>query len=424
MAIELIETTPNARQSTGNARDAAHGTGKSRKDETRSESSSPNPVLQSAIHALKKTDTVRLNEQGIHAAAQFIYTRLQTEAYTPRTWRTHPLHLLPREPYSPGDPSTRACLDWIFVISSLNFSFWSEREGHPDRYGVEWRTGWGCEERKVHTGYWALVAAIDRAIEEGIPITDPEFYSSSTDCPDELIKHVFRPAAQCSETIPLLGERIAILRENGRILCEHFGGSFQGFCDAFLRRYSGRGTALQLAHMVVDAFSSFRDETILDGRKLCFWKRAQILVAETWAAFFPPDASSHPLFPGDAAISELTMFADYRVPQILHHLRILDYPPVLVKKLRNHEPFPPSCKEEISIRAASIVAVERVRQDILRLKEQPRLRGGKNEDEVSSVLIDFYLWDLAKKIEDGEDAVNEIDTNEPLPIHRTRGIWY
>jgi hypothetical protein len=53
-------------------------------------------------------------------------------------------------------------MDWIFLISSLNFSFWSEHEGTPDRYGVEWREGWEVDETIVHTGYWSLVAAIDR----------------------------------------------------------------------------------------------------------------------------------------------------------------------------------------------------------------------------------------------------------------------
>lgn len=160
----------------------------------------------------------------------------------------------------------------------------------------------------------------------------------------------------------------------------------------------------------------------LTSPAVCFWKRAQILVAETWAAFYPPDASLHPLFPNDAAINELTMFADYRVPQILNHLRILDYPPALVKKLLSHEPFAPGCKEEISVRAASIVAVERVRQEIVRLKLSKQRKG--EEGKISSVLIDFYLWDLAKRIEVGEDTVNEIETAELLPIHRTRSIWY
>lgn len=179
---------------------------------------STNPVIETCLYAFKATGLVSLNETGIKDAARYIYDRLCAEDYTPRTWRTHSLHLLPPEPYAPDDPLTKGCLDWIFVVSSLNFSFWSERAGTPERYGVEWRTGWGSDERMVHTGYWSLVAALDRALEEGLPITDPKFYSSEECCPDSLLDHVFRPAPQSKEPIPLLRERIAILREVGRIL--------------------------------------------------------------------------------------------------------------------------------------------------------------------------------------------------------------
>lgn len=57
-------------------------------------------------------------------------------------------------------------------------------------------------------------------MEEGIPITEPSFYSSETECPDSLVEHIFRAAPQCGEGIPLLKERITILRENGSILCQ------------------------------------------------------------------------------------------------------------------------------------------------------------------------------------------------------------
>lgn len=63
---------------------------------------------------------------------------------------------------------------------------------------------------------------------------------------------------------------------------QFFGGSFQGFMDEFQRAHDGRGTALQMVKMVVDTFPTFRDEVWLDGRKICYWKRAQILVAEIW----------------------------------------------------------------------------------------------------------------------------------------------
>ena len=59
----------------------------------------------------------------------------------------------------------------------------------------------------------------ETALEAGFPITYPTFYSSSS-CSDEMIKNVFRSAPQLGETIPLSQERIAIMRENGSILCK------------------------------------------------------------------------------------------------------------------------------------------------------------------------------------------------------------
>ena len=60
----------------------------------------------------------------------------------------------------------------------------------------------------------------ETALEAGFPITYPTFYSSSSSCSDEMIKNVFRSAPQSGETIPLSQERIAIMRENGSILCK------------------------------------------------------------------------------------------------------------------------------------------------------------------------------------------------------------
>lgn len=167
------------------------------------------------------------------------------------------------------------------------------------------------------------------------------------------------------------------------------------------------------------------------------WKRAQILVAELWAAFYPPllddngdilpylssaetDIEPHPFLPG--GVGELTMFADYRVPQIMHHLRILSYSPSLESRLTACKPFPHGCIEELAIRAGSILGVEAVRAEMLRLQQ------AKGSDRsigvVNSVLIDFYLWDLAKRIEVGEEVVEGVKTQPMLPPHRTRSIWY
>ncbi|KAL1727142.1 hypothetical protein EV714DRAFT_286708 [Schizophyllum commune] len=458
-----------------------------------------NPVIAGCEFVYENTDLVRVDEDSVKAAASYIQHKMLSEAYSPRTWRTHPLHIIPDDTKPLHDPANVRVLDWIFLISSLNFSFWSEREGTEARYGVEWQESWTDTRPKVFTGYWSLVAALNRALSEGIPIIDPTFYADKVACPDELIAHVFRRAPQSEENIPLLRERIGIMRENGRILCENFGGSFTGFIDAFHARHTGQGTALDLVKMVTETFPSFRDETMFEGRRVCIWKRAQILVAELWAAFFPdvssessasplstlsanpsslsvnptspatapafpstltpasrinaeitPTSTSppHPLFPGPRgpAIGSLTMFADYRVPQVLHHLRILQYSPALERMLREYVYLENGSKEEVALRAGSVLAVERVREAIERrisrmgLQDKDSHSNGKGkgnevdsktngatkttELEVSSVLIDFYLWDLAKRVESGVERIEGIETADVLPAHRTRSIWY
>ena len=123
----------------------------------------------------------------------------------------------------------------------------------------------------MHTGYWSLVAALDRgkfvysrvcnriffvklfsrdiflrgclALEEGIPFTDPAFYASEERCPDSLIRHIFRGAPQAREAIPLLSERIAIMREVGTILCSvcvEFCHSIQPLNEVWFRNTAGR----------------------------------------------------------------------------------------------------------------------------------------------------------------------------------------
>lgn len=80
----------------------------------------------------------------------------------------------------------------------------------------------------------------------------------------------------------------------------------------------------------------------------------------------------------------------------------------------------------MSIRAASILAVERIREEIGKMIEKGDSKYGRKEGDaaVSSVLIDFYLWDLAKLVEEGEQAIEGVVTQDMVPAHRTRSIWY
>lgn len=88
---------------------------------------------------------------------------MREQSYTPTIWRQNPMHLSPPVPFDPTNPGVKRTLDWIFLISALNFSFWSELENQPTRYGVTWRAGWdeSLPEQKWE-GYWSLVASLNR----------------------------------------------------------------------------------------------------------------------------------------------------------------------------------------------------------------------------------------------------------------------
>lgn len=79
-----------------------------------------------------------------------------------------------------------------------------------------------------------------------------------------------------------------------------------------------------MVNLLAADFPCFNDVALYDNRKTVrFLKRAQICVADIWAAF---DGEGYGRFDD---IDKITIFADYRVPQILNALGCLWYSPPL-----------------------------------------------------------------------------------------------
>ncbi|KAK6353310.1 hypothetical protein TWF696_005282 [Orbilia brochopaga] len=334
-------------------------------------------VLRSAEYIYDNAIDVALDMRSCKDAAETILTCMQHAHYGTETWDGHALH-----PHSKDQEQ----IDFIFTMDLLNFSFWSDDPRSP--FEVEYN---GTRE----SGYWALVAALRRALDEGIPITSPYFWVDTDVCTDELLTHVFRSAT--STPFPMLPERIACLREAGDILCREFNGSFVNCIK------EADESAAALVNLVVAEFPCFRDEATFQGRKIHFYKRAQILVADVWASF---NGTSYGTF---RDINTLTMFADYRIPQILHTLGCLIFSPPLDAAIRDRRPIPPQSTWELEIRGCTIHCVELIRREIV--TKHPEASGS-----VNAVLIDFFLYDTAKEW--------ELKGRQMIPPHRTRSIWY
>jgi hypothetical protein len=132
-----------------------------------------------------------------------------------------------------------------------------------------------------------------------VPITDPLFYADEVSCPDSLIQEVFKPADGCTESMPLIQERISIMRQIGSIFLEVSimpspcatpndrsqkipGQSYMGLLTSLKSQREIHDNTLHLLDSIIQYFPCFRDESIYEGQRVVFWKRAQILLAETW----------------------------------------------------------------------------------------------------------------------------------------------
>lgn len=108
---------------------------------------------------------------------------MEAKPYNTETWSTHPLHPKTKSPET---------VEWIFLIDLLNFSFFSD-ETDPERQFYVTYKG------EKFTGYWSLCAAVNRALDAGIPITSPRFWLESD---EDLLRGIFR--GEGFEPMPLL----------------------------------------------------------------------------------------------------------------------------------------------------------------------------------------------------------------------------
>lgn len=333
---------------------------------------------ESAKFIAENSRDVFIDDGGVRGVAELLLARTSEPGLRLEGWKA--LHELNPQ------AADEAAVNWVFVVDTLNFSFWSEREERKCLVTYRGRT---------YSGYWSLCAAVNRALDQGTPITSASYYATVT--LDE-VRQIFRSDTEFP--MPLMEERHRVLNETGKILLEKFGGSFLNCVR------KSKNSAQELMSLVVEHFPSYRDVTEFEGKRVSFYKRAQILVADTWSVL---EGKGDGCF---TDISSITMFADYRLPQVLVHLGALKYSEKLLKKLLKGEMLSYGDKEEVEIRGCSLWCVELIRDCLLELIDK---NTEKPQGEINSILLDYYLWDYAR--DHREDM-------KGIPFHRTRCIYY
>ena len=78
---------------------------------------------------------------------------------------------------------------------------------------------------------------------------------------------------------------------------------------------SANGDAWSLVEVVAGSFPSYRDVASYQGQPMSFLKRAQIVVSDLYHVLGGKGIGAL------SGIEKLTMFADYRVPQVNNKMR-------------------------------------------------------------------------------------------------------
>ncbi|MBN1832507.1 MAG: queuosine salvage family protein [Deltaproteobacteria bacterium] len=309
-------------------------------------------------------------------ANKSVHVRIDERAVTElcKTWVEEGISVPPWDSVHHFKGVPEDTIAYIFVLDALNFCFWPP-PGRP-RWEIEY-------ESRRFSGYYALSISLKRAIGSGIPIIKADFLANIT---LKDLKQVLRGKGE----LPLLKERVEILRELGQVLLDEYHG------EAYRLLEAAEHSAPAFVHLASEKFPSFRDVAKYGCDEVFFYKRAQILASDLYGVFNGAEQGHF------IDVDELTAFADYKLPQVLRHLGVLRYKPGLTQKVDHGILLEGGSIEEIEIRANTIWAVELIRQEMEALGRTFR-----------AFEIDGILWNM------GQD-----EAFRAKPYHRTMSIYY
>ncbi|HAQ05831.1 MAG: hypothetical protein UX53_C0023G0009 [Candidatus Azambacteria bacterium GW2011_GWB2_46_37] len=260
-------------------------------------------------------------------------------------------------------------VQFVGVVTSVNFAFTNFKPPHS-KFEIDWKG------RKFQ-GSLALGASFMRAIEEGIPVLNAR-YLRLLDRAE--LEYIFRG----TNPIPLLKERLEILRQLGNVLLERYDGGFLNlFKKADFRAFSRSVMDIGIIERLFTDFLGYWDSSYHSGsgKILRFNKKARLC-----AIIYQGRAlSSGGKLPLIKDAHELGPPADYRLPLALKAMGILKYADSLEEKIRNRKIVQPGSNEEIEIRAQTVTAMLKLMEEINKIRDE----------KINMLRLDYAIWSLA-----------------------------
>lgn len=311
-----------------------------------------NPYIESLRPVWQNPQFVFVDERKIEEVAKEL---AQKDLKIP-SWRI---------PYiQPGNDEN--WMDYVILVNSINFSY-KDCITLKD-FGLEYPEGKHWERS------YALGAAIIRAYKEGLPIFDADFLESMDKA---TLEHIFRG----NPPLPMLNERLWILKEVGKVLNHRFEGKFINVFKEANGRCFNKGKGL--VELLINTFPSYSDRSYYRPQKcwLEFHKRAQLVAIMYQGRALSSDGK----LPLLKDYTDIGPIADYQVPRALKYLGILKYEKTLEERIQNQIVIPSDTLEEQEIRVQTVYAMKRLVEEI----------------KVSILEIDYAIWSMGgRKVKD------------------------
>ncbi len=315
-------------------------------------------ILETTKFVTENSDFVKINhERVIEFANGFDHGKAE--------------HWLSAAPFDFSHFGDEEKLHFVIIFNALSFCYWGE-----PKWTIEYKD-------KKHDGAWGMILALGRGIEEGATLLDFEYCS-------QIAKEDFAKVLRGNTEIPLFEERWKILREIGTSMVAKYDGKAKNLIA------EANGDAQKLVELIVQNIPSFSDTSLYKEKETYFYKRAQLLVADIYQIF---DGQS---FGALKNVDQLTACADYKLPQILRKLGILEYTSMLAEKVDTKTEIAHNSPEEIEMRANTIWAVEFIKEEVR-----------KRSPQILSFEVNDHLWLATQEKFDGDK-----------PYHRTRTTAY
>lgn len=308
-----------------------------------------NEIIKSCEYVVNNSKSVKINE-----------TKLDEFIYTIKNVKTG--HWLSFSPYNLLDLKVETIINFLLVYESIDFSFW----GNP-KWTID--TDSGKEDGSI-----ALLYAILKYVKD----------NNSTDF-SNITKDEFKKILKGNVEIPLFEERYNIIKNVSKIVNEKMNGNFYTFIKDIT-------TDIELFEVIIKCFKNFKDERTYNNENVYFYKLAQLLTSDILHIRELKENIK-------VDYSHLVGCADYKIPQVMRGLGILEYSDKLASIIDNKKEIELNSEYEVEIRASMLIVIDTIKE--------------KLENKFYSIDINDYIWTQGR--------------NKSLnlkPYHLTRTINY